>query len=206
ADLNGRSDRAMIGRVVRRISSPVFVGRVQELALLDAALDAAEQGEPGIILVGGDAGIGKTRFATEFAATVESRHGRVARGQSFPGSGETLPFAPFIQIVRRLLATEAADAPSGAPPASDPALTPLVRGSGPRSTGDPGACAQIDRFAMFPAVLDLVDRPSRDRPLAVLIEDLHWADESSLDLLAFVAGQLGAQRLVMLGTFRAEEL
>src|SRR4029079_6774053 len=70
ADLNGRSDRAMIGRVVRRISSPVFVGRVQELALLDVALDAAEKGEPGIILVGGDAGIGKTRFATEFAATV----------------------------------------------------------------------------------------------------------------------------------------
>src|SRR4051794_25267274 len=78
--LKDSPDRAMIDPVVRRISSSVFVGRVAERARLVACLDAARQGEPGLVLLGGEAGIGKTRLATELATVAGTRGALVANG------------------------------------------------------------------------------------------------------------------------------
>ncbi len=196
----------MIDPVVRRISSSTFVGRVTELAQLEAGLDAAEQGEPGLVLLGGEAGIGKTRLSTELAAVAAARGALVVRGRCLEAKAASTPFAPFVEILRVLLLGER---PGGAVESVRPGrevLARLVPEIEPQPALERRPSASDERLPLFYAVLELFGRTAHDRPLLVLVEDLHWADASSLDLLRFIAGELGEERLLILGTFRTDEL
>jgi DNA-binding CsgD family transcriptional regulator len=196
----------MIGPVVRRISSSVFVGRVAERARLVACVDAAEQGEPGLVLLGGEAGIGKTRLATELATVAGTRGVLVAHGQCLEAKAASLPFAPFTEILRGLLLRGSSE-PS--PVTRDPgrtALARLVPEIEPHPASEPRPSTEDERLRLFYAVHELLARTARKQPLFVEIEDLHWADASSLDLLRFIAGRLASERLLILGTFRSDEL
>ena len=103
--------------MVRRISSPVFVGRAEQLEALDAALAAARAGEASTVLVSGEAGIGKTRLLAEFAARASAGGTRVLIGNCIElGDGE-LPHAPLAAILRQL---EPSSHPTRSPPCSDP--------------------------------------------------------------------------------------
>ncbi len=189
----------MIGSVVRRVSSSIFVGRVVERAQLEAALDVADQGEPGLVLIGGEAGIGKTRLVTELATVASTRGALVVRGQCLDMKAATLPFAPFVDILRGLAST--ARAAAGIIELAQ--LVPAVassRGSNAR------LASGGDRLRLFHAILERFAEAAQDRLLLLVIEDLHWADASSLDLLRFVAGGVSTERLLMLATFRTDEL
>src|SRR6476661_8837941 len=84
------------------ISSPRLVGRAGELAALDDALRRATDGEPGFVLIGGDAGLGKTRLVTEFGAKARASGARVLTGTCLDIGGEGLPYGPFLEALREL--------------------------------------------------------------------------------------------------------
>jgi predicted ATPase len=93
----------MIGGVARRVSSPVLVGRDAEVARLDAALERAAAGRPAIVVVAGEAGVGKTRLITELTARCAAQGTRVLAGGCVPVGEGALPYAPIVEILRVLL-------------------------------------------------------------------------------------------------------
>lgn len=190
-------------RVVRRISSSVFVGRVGERAQLVAGLDAAEHAEPGLVLLGGEAGIGKTRLVAELAAVARSRGTLMVRGHCLEATSATTPFAPFIEILRHLLLGDRASGAAGPDLAVLGRLVPelLSRPDVHRTRAH-----DVGPGYLFRAVHELLARIAEERPLLVVVEDLHWADGSSLDLFRFVAEALDAERLLIVGTFRTDEV
>jgi DNA-binding CsgD family transcriptional regulator/tetratricopeptide (TPR) repeat protein len=196
----------MIGPVVRRISSSFFVGRVTERAQLEAGLDAAERGEPGLVLLGGEAGIGKTRLVAELGAMAGTRGALVVRGHCLEAKAASVPFAPFVEILRGLLLGERAAVHVGTAEPGGSALARLVPDIEPQPAGDRQPWTEDEPLRLFYAVLELFGETAKDHPLLVVVEDLHWADASSLDLLRFIAGELTAERLQILGTFRTDEL
>src|ERR1700751_5545687 len=101
----GRSDpHATLGMVMsRRGASPVLVGRAAEMAALEAALETVRQGEPAAVLIGGEAGVGKTRLIGEFTATARDAGVRVLTGACLELGADGLPFSPFTAMLRDLV-------------------------------------------------------------------------------------------------------
>jgi DNA-binding CsgD family transcriptional regulator/tetratricopeptide (TPR) repeat protein len=195
----------MIGRVVRRVSSSIFVGRVAERARLAAALDAASSGEPGVILLGGEAGIGKTRLVGELISSARSSGALALTGRCLELTTGALPFAPIVELVRDLQ-RRLSDADLEAVLDADRSTLALL---------DPhlGAASATDltptsspQFRLYRAFADVLARASAARAIVMLVEDVHWADASTLDLLRYLTRGLIAERLLVILTFRSDEL
>ncbi|WP_194291299.1 helix-turn-helix transcriptional regulator [Cumulibacter manganitolerans] len=169
-----------------------LVGRADELAHALAALDAADRGEPSAILLAGEAGVGKTRLLTEIATTAADREALVLVGYCVD-LGLGLPYLPF----RDVLQTLASDERYAAQVAALPPLAPLVG-------RDPAA--GIDPPALFGSLLALLDTLAADQTVVLVIEDLHWADQASRDLLRFLLGRLRRQRLLVIGSYRSDDV
>jgi DNA-binding SARP family transcriptional activator len=184
--------------------SGVFVGRAAELAALDGALACAADAAAAIVLVGGEPGIGKTRLVQEAVARATADGCIVAWGRCDEGDGAP-PFWPWIEVVRALLdhpdrdAVRAALAPHAAEIAQ---LVPEVKDlSGelvPPAPRDPASA----RFRFFDAVAGFVTRLSQHQPVAVVLDDLHWADPLSLQLTGHVARRLSGSRARLVVTYR----
>jgi DNA-binding NarL/FixJ family response regulator len=209
----------------RRGGSPVLVGRAAEMAALEAALDAVRQGEPSAVLIGGEAGMGKTRLISEFTAAARGAGVRVLTGACLELGADGLPFSPFTAMLRDLV--RAADPEEIAELLSSsgrtarelarllPELTP-DRGPGPLggaavdsddAYGGGAMTAGEARAHLFEGFLTLLERLAAQRPLVLVIEDAHWADRSSRDLLAFLVGyQRAVGNLLIVVTFRSDEL
>lgn len=154
----------------------LFVGRARELEELERALDAARSGAGATALVAGDAGIGKTRLASEVASRARDAGFEVLLGRSIDLVGTELPYQPLVDALRPL--------------------------------GDPrkaGATPEGSQLRVFEATLALLTERAAARPLLLVLEDLHWADTSTLDLVAFLAHNLGDRPILLLGTVRAAE-
>ncbi len=177
--------------VARHISSPVFVGRAEHLEALDAAIAAARAGAASTVLVSGEAGIGKTRLLEEFAGRASAGGARVLIGNCIElGDGE-LPHAPLAAILRQL---ERELAPEEVAAVLGPA----------RSILDPAAPDnQVSRLEL---VLAMLGRLGDLAPAVIAIEDLHWADRSTRDLLAFLIRSLRREPIVLVATYRSDEL
>src|SRR5580698_1095549 len=111
----------------RRSVSPVLVGRAAEMAALQAAFDAVRQGGPAALLIGGEAGVGKTRLISEFAAQARAADARVLIGGCLEMGAEGLPFGPFTAMLRDLVREIGADELVGMLPGSDRATRELAR-------------------------------------------------------------------------------
>ncbi len=215
------------------ISSPTLVDRVADLERLQAAWRAVVDGRPRLVLLAGEAGIGKSRLLREFAAEVVATGGRSMTGACMQLGEVPLAFLPVAEIVRRL-------ARSGDPAALaalDPARTELAalvpsladgppgsrqsRGARgepdkpaePAEPGDPGddlATADLSgpaaRSRLFEAILGLVARLTDDRPLLLAVEDVHWCDGATRDLLTFLVHNIEAERLLLVLTLRTDGL
>ncbi len=170
-----------------------------------------------MVVVAGEAGIGKSRLADAFAARASEDGVRVLRGGCLSlGTGE-LPYAPFVEAFRALLR----DVDPGALPAllgpnrgELARLMPEIRARPDRlDAGAPVASSQAapavdDRFAqarLFELVLGIFERLARVSPVVLVIEDLQWADPSSRDLLAFLARNLRDERVLLVATVRTDE-
>lgn len=171
---------------------PSVVGRDAELAALVAALDEAATGARFVVLEG-DPGIGKTRLAEELRRIAAARGSLTAWGRSDEG-GAAPALWPWLPLLRS--ATERAGTVT-------PAIAELLEGEAPLLARQ-GAAVQFERFD---AVADLLERAGSagGAPMVVLLDDLQWADATSLELLAFLAGRLRAGVLVV-GTMRQLEV
>ena len=187
------------------MAAPVFVGRARELAELDAALGRVRDGRPSAVLVGGEAGVGKSRLVGEFGARARAVGAvRVLSGYCLDLSAEGLPFAPFTGVLRELVSDLGADGVAALLPGQARELARLLPELGePGTQGDPGEA----RARMFEQVLALLGHLAETAPVVVVIEDAHWSDQSTRDLLSFLIGNqqaLGGVLIVV--TFRSDEL
>jgi predicted ATPase len=193
--------------MARPLRTVPFIGRKADLALLGDLLAGAGGGDPVLAVIGGEAGVGKTRLVGELAATASGQGVRVLRGGCVQLGGEGLPFAPVIEALRGL-ASELG--PSELARVAGPAGQELGRllhdpaWAGGRIQG--GDAAGYGPGRLFDLLLGVVERLSANAPLLLVIEDLHWADHSTRDLVAFLATYLRSGRVVVALTFRSDEL
>jgi DNA-binding CsgD family transcriptional regulator/tetratricopeptide (TPR) repeat protein len=184
------------------VVSPVLVGRNEELARLRAAVARTAAGEPGIVLVGGEAGVGKSRLLT--AALGDLDDVRVLTGGCIELGGAELPFVPLVEALRTLARTTS---PSDLDDLLGPARRELARllpELAPEGAAPPpatGSTAQL--FELF---LGVLGRLGDERPLILVTEDLHWADRSTLDLVAFLVRALQGVRVLLVLTYRSDEV
>ena len=176
-----------------------LVGRGPELAELESALRRAATGRPSAVLLAGDAGVGKSRMVAETVERAAAAGFTVLVGRCLDTADAALPYLPFTEVVASLAAAR--------PEIVDerPALRSLLPGMVVRTvaTGDDSALGQL---RVFDAVLSALDALSATSPTLLVLEDLHWADRSSRDLLVFLLSRLTAQRLVVLATYRRDDL
>ena len=179
----------------------VLVGREGELETLHQALDDSLNGRGRMVMVIGDAGIGKTSVLRALAAEAVRRGTRVLIGRSYE-SEQILPFAPWVDAFRTGLALEGDDTVR--------ALSPIWRSELARLFPEVAAPdlppPSDDQRRLFESVAHLVEQLARGQPLALLLEDLHWADEMSLRLLSFLGRRISSKPVLMIATARTEEL
>jgi DNA-binding CsgD family transcriptional regulator/tetratricopeptide (TPR) repeat protein len=189
----------------RRVTSPVFVGRTPELELLDGALERAAGGRPAFAFVGGESGVGKTRLVREFESRARARGARVLLGQCLELGGAQIPYAPLVAALRPLARGLAGAEAETLPDATRNALAellPELGGTDPRADEEPHA----RQGRLFEALLALLERLGRSRPVLLAIEDLHWADGATRDFVHFLVRSAREEPLCLVVTYRADEL
>jgi predicted ATPase/DNA-binding CsgD family transcriptional regulator len=187
-----------------RLTSNHFVGRTGELAELELALGEAASRRPVLVLIAGDSGVGKSRLVGEFERRIPGDSVLVLRGESIDeGEGE-LPYAALLGALRPLVRRHhpALDALSAGSRAQLAALLPTLGDGGP-SPADYGPAGQI---RLFEAVLELLDLLSDSGPVALVLEDMHWADSSTRTFAQFVARSMREERVMLVLTYRTDEL
>jgi len=200
--------------VASRVSSPRFIGRGAETTVMAAAVEDARAGDSSVVLIGGEAGIGKTRLIDEVAAQARAGGAVVLHGGCVSlGDGGGLPFAPFVEALRRLpgvLATGAfgdLDLEMLRTPATAE-LGRLMPEFGTPTGEDVGGFARPEwvQARIFEGLLGLLGALGERAPVVTILEDLHWADGSTRDLVAFLARNVRNERLVVIGTYRTDDL
>jgi DNA-binding CsgD family transcriptional regulator len=186
-----------------RAVSPVFAGREAELTVLAGAFGDAADGLPRMVLVGAEAGGGKSRLVDEFAARLESR-ALVLVGGCVELSAAGLPYAPFTAALRQLVRQRGAAEVSALLGTRD---TGELAGLLPEFGRPPGdADPDLARARLFELLLALLEALAERLPLVLVVEDVHWADRSTRDLLGFLARNLRHAAVLLLVTFRSAEL
>jgi ATP/maltotriose-dependent transcriptional regulator MalT len=199
--------RRMLAPMSGRLVSPTFIGRRDALTTAADALRRAERGRAGTFLVGGEAGIGKTRFAEAIGEAAAAAGFLVLRGSCVRlGSGE-LPYAPFALALRTIARSLEPDE-LGAVLGADAAILDRIVGLGLVAEPGGGLALPLDaaRDQLLRAVHGTLARLAERRPVLLVTEDLHWADSASLDALAFLVQSLRDERVALLLTFRSDEL
>ncbi|AXK37452.1 LuxR family transcriptional regulator [Streptomyces armeniacus] len=195
----------------RTAVSPVFVGRTEELAALTDGLARAAAGEPQAVLVGGEAGVGKTRLLEEFLSAARDAGAVTALGGCLELGADGLPFAPFATALRSLHRTLGGAALSAAIPGREAELARLLPDLAPRDAPELPAFREAydegnGRVRLFELTAQLLERLAADRTLVLAIEDLHWADRSTRELLGYLYRSVQSSRLVLLATYRADDI
>jgi class 3 adenylate cyclase len=189
---------------MQRVLSPILIGRERELSILEDALLGANRGQGQVVVLSGDAGMGKTRLSTE----LQRRAQQLGMTALWGGCSEaelTLPYLPFLEAIGNYLAS--AD------------LAEIRRRLGPirRELAhlfpqlDPDASRSDDdttqgKPRLFEAILALLAIPAETNGLLLVIEDLHWADASTRELLDYLTRRLRSARILVVGTYRGDEM
>jgi DNA-binding SARP family transcriptional activator/tetratricopeptide (TPR) repeat protein len=188
---------------------PPLVGREQVLARLEVGLESALAGHGRLLAMIGEAGTGKSRLVAELLTTAARRQGRVLIGRCYE-TERILPFAPWVDALRTGQVLEERALIDSLEPGWRAELARLLpelpRPGEPAAVGEPVGRAGGDARHLFEAITELLGRLARRQPLVVLLEDLHWADEMSVRLLAFFGRRLRTVPLLTLATIREEEL
>ncbi len=180
-----------------------LVGRAGELSRLTDLLAQAAAGQPVVTLISGDAGVGKTRLVTELAGAARRTGWTVLSGRCAE-LADTVPYLPLADALR----DAAAAAPDGVlrdALAARPVLSQLL----PDTGGRPVASADVPGLAqqqLFGAVLGMLTELAAAAPVLLILEDVHWADQSTRDLLTFLSRVLHTERLAVVVTYRSDDL
>jgi DNA-binding CsgD family transcriptional regulator/tetratricopeptide (TPR) repeat protein len=182
--------------MARRLASRVFAGRAAELEELTAAMTRATGGAPLVVVLGGEAGMGKSRLLAELATRASDRSVRVLWGACVGMEEAAIPLLPVTEALLDL-GDDATKAP------------------GPAVSGLPAPAAASDRTRLVGGpptarphalVLERLRQASASAPVLLVLEDIHWADRSTLDLVAFLARRLRDERILVAASFRSEEV
>ena len=185
-----------------------FVGREKELAALRGAADAAISGRGSIAAVAGEAGIGKTRIASEVAAYADLRGARVVWGRCVDDPGAPA-YWPWVQVIRAFVKEHDQDSLIAdlGPGAADIARIVSEVGARLPDLSEPDTLdPEQARFRLFDSISNFIVNRATRQPLAIVLDDLHVADRPSLLLLQFLATRLGEARILLLCTYREDEL
>jgi hypothetical protein len=180
------------------VVSPVLVGRDAELAAVHAAYRRVLDGRAATVLVSGEAGIGKSRLVASAVAGLPGEPLALVGGCLELGA-DSAPYVPFVAVLRELVRVLGRDAVDR--------LLPLA--GTPLAGWLPGAEPSPDRYGrtrLLEQVLALITRAAVDRPVVLVVEDLHWADPSSRELFAYLARNLAGGRVLLVGTVRSGAL
>ena len=191
------------GHAAAAVAHIPFVGREDDLARLVAAYDAASSGAPRIVLVAGEAGIGKTRLVAELGTAVDDRDGRVMIGGCLDLADGGVPLLPLAEALRGLARTTPWPELEAMLGPVRPQLARLVPALGDVESGieEPLAASRMEE-----GVLAILGRLAAERPTLLIFEDVHWIDRASRDLVTFLARNLAAEPMLLVLTARSEDL
>ncbi|AUH40315.1 helix-turn-helix transcriptional regulator [Streptomyces sp. CMB-StM0423] len=188
-----------------RTGARVFVGRAAELGALTEAYDRAAAGEPCAVLVGGEAGVGKSRLVEEFLARAEAAGAVTAVGNCIESGADGLPFAPFstaLRALRRRLGDRLDEAVAG----QQGELARLLPELGPIPGLPAAAQGEAGRARLYELAARMLEKLAGERVLVLVVEDLHWADNSTRELLGYLLRSVQAARLLVVATYRSDDL
>jgi predicted ATPase len=182
--------------MAQRVSSSVFAGRSSELGELRTAMARASDGAPIVVLVGGEAGIGKSRLLSELAMRAVDDDVRVLRGQCVSLEEAAIPLLPVTDALRDLSGD---DGDRSVRDLLDAATSPLTASTSAQLVAGPIA-------RLHALVRDRLERASASSAVLLALEDLQWADRSTLDLVVFLARRLRRERILVVATYRSDEV
>jgi len=200
--------RTTIGGVGNR-SSPIIVGRDVELARIEQGLEVAALGRPVLVLVRGEAGIGKSRLVREAIQRARSGGSAVLHGACLDLGGDGLPYLPFVEALRGLsreTPPERMRELLGPALADIQVLLPELAALGPAADREPAAESAVDRARLFERFLGFLERLGRETPALAIIEDVQWIDPATRDLVTFLVRNVTTERLVAILTCRTDDL
>ena len=179
-----------------------LIARHHELQVLEECLTSARSGRARIALIRGESGIGKSRLAESLADQARQEGVFVALGHCTPVSGGELPFGPFVELLSQIGAAPESEDVAGA---TWERLRTVLTVSGP-SSGALSPDVGLERSLLFTSVLWVLHTLGERQPVMLVLEDVHWADSSSLDLLNYLARTAGQERLLIVLTCRDDAL
>lgn len=206
---------------VARIVSPELIGRAPDLDRLARALDDARAGRPRTVVVGGEAGIGKSRLLAEGLGLARRAGSRILVGGCVGLAEGSLPLAPIVEALRPLFRAAGEESSGDVTGGQDGGISPAALGAvrtvaaelglGSVVLSGSGAVAaelrpEWARSRLYEAVLELVRRLGEASTVVLAIEDLHWSDDSTRELLAFLIRNVRDEPLLIVITFRSDEL
>lgn len=186
----------MIADVSRLGSQTPLVARRNEMRTLQSAAARARSGRPAVALLSGDAGVGKSRLLSELLSSAGETGDVVVIGRCLETAEAALPYLPFVEAVSQLAELE----PNFIDDAG--ALRALL----PQRRQGAAEVRDLGQLELFDALRAALDRFAADRTVVLALEDLHWSDRSSRDLFSFLASRLSTQRLLMVATYRSDDL
>ena len=199
-------ERDMMGPVTGH-TSQTLVGRDAELAELASLLGVRpdpDQTPAGAVLLSGDAGVGKTRLLTELRDLAVEQGWQVFAGHCLDFGDSALPYLPFSEVLGRL----AIDLPDivGTVAGVHPALTRLQPGRRMLESAEAGEASALDRADLFEAVHGLLEATAEKAPVLLVIEDTHWADQSTRDMLSFLFTRPFDGPVALVASYRSDDL
>ncbi len=201
----------MKARFPSPIICPVMIGRVQEVTHLRMLVDRAKSGEGQVALVCGEAGIGKSRLVAEVKTEAVSRDFLLMQGSCFP-TDHAIPYAPLLDLLRSHFSSHSEAKPAPEVERIAQAFLPLLPDVGyvlPGGTSLPTLIPldpEQEKRRRFETLAHFLTSQARVRPVLLVVEDLHWSDDTSLEFLHYLARRCAAHRLLLLLTYRSDEV
>ena len=194
--------------VAPALPMPTLVGRDRELALLHDAIEQGNSSRGQVVMLAGEPGVGKTSLAEDLAFYARNRDVWVLWGRCHEGQGAPA-YWPWVQIIRAYMDSIADDVLRRDLGDAATAIAQVVPEVSDRLPGLPPSvqlASEQAQFRLFDGITRFIRNVALRRSLLLIFDDLHWADQSSLALLSFVAHEIGGSRAVVLGTYRDTEV
>jgi class 3 adenylate cyclase len=194
-----------MAQVLDRALCPVLVGRADQLEALEDALLAANRGEGQVVVLAGEAGMGKSRLAEELRA-VAQRAGTVVMEGSCSEAELALPYLPFLEAIGNYLTIADLDMLRERLGPFRRELAQLFPQVDPEAAHGDGGDPTQGRLRLFEALIALLRIPADEHGVLLIVEDIHWADASTRELLDYMTRRLRTTRIMVLATYRSDEL
>src|SRR6266849_4915160 len=192
------------------IICPVLIGRAHDLTTLRSLVERAQSGQGQVALVSGEAGIGKSRLVAEVKTYAASHDFLLVQGSCFP-TDHAIPYAPLLDLLRSFLTGHPSSLPAPEVKQVAQAFLPLLPDAGHVLAGTPSLSMlpaldpEQEKRRRFEILAHFLTSQTRTRPVLLVVEDLHWSDDTSLEFLHYLARRCASHRLLLVLTYRSED-